>query len=154
MPSLECAAASAADMESLGAKLAAQLHDTRLIYLHGPLGAGKTTFVRGMLRALGYDGAVKSPTFTLVEPYEFTPRHFYHFDLYRMNHPEELEFIGIRDYLRGNGLCVVEWAERAQDILPTPDLDIIISLTETGRMMRITSLTARGKASLDALACC
>jgi len=153
MPSLECPIATATDMEAMGTKLATQLNDTRLIYIHGPLGAGKTTLVRGMLRALGYTGAVKSPTFTLVEPYEFKQRHFYHFDLYRLNNPEELEFAGVRDYLHGNGVCVVEWAERAQGLLPTPDLDIIISLTETGRMMRITSLSARGKASLDALTC-
>ncbi|MBI3545587.1 MAG: tRNA (adenosine(37)-N6)-threonylcarbamoyltransferase complex ATPase subunit type 1 TsaE [Gammaproteobacteria bacterium] len=153
MPHLECALTTAADMEAWGGKLAAQLQDTRLIYLHGPLGAGKTTLVRGMLRALGHSGAVKSPTFTLVEPYEFVSRPFYHFDLYRLNDPEELEFVGIRDYLRANGVCVVEWAERAQGLLPTPDLDIIIALTETGRMMRITSLSARGKASLDTLTC-
>ena len=153
MPNLECPVATAADMEALGTKLALQLHDTRLIYIHGPLGAGKTTLVRGMLRALGYIGAVKSPTFTLVEPYEFQQRHFYHFDLYRLNNPEELEFVGVRDYLHGNGVCVVEWAERAQGILPTPDVDIIISLTETGRMTRITSLSARGNILVGALAC-
>jgi len=140
-----------AAMEALGAKLAASLGEARLIYLNGPLGAGKTTLVRGMLRGLGHAGAVKSPTFTLVEPYDFKNRVLYHFDLYRLNDPEELEFLGMRDYLHGNGVCVVEWAERAQGVLPTPDAEIMISLAEKGRMVRIMTHTHRGKTLLDAL---
>ena len=140
-----------AAMEALGAKLAASLGEAHLIYLNGPLGAGKTTLVRGMLRGLGHAGAVKSPTFTLVEPYDFKNRVLYHFDLYRLNDPEELEFLGMRDYLDGNGVCVVEWAERAQGVLPTPDAEIMISLAEKGRMVRITTHTHRGKTLLDAL---
>ncbi|MGE5240656.1 MAG: tRNA (adenosine(37)-N6)-threonylcarbamoyltransferase complex ATPase subunit type 1 TsaE [Bacteroidota bacterium] len=140
-----------AAMEALGAKLAASLGEARLIYLNGPLGAGKTTLVRGMLRGLGHAGAVKSPTFTLVEPYDFKNRVLYHFDLYRLNDPEELEFLGMRDYLHGNGVCVVEWAERAQGVLPTPDAEIMISLAEKGRMVRIMTHTHRGRTLLDAL---
>lgn len=151
MPTVDWPVLTAADMEALGSKLAVHLDDTRLIYVHGPLGAGKTTLVRGMLRALGHAGAVKSPTFTLVEPYTFMNFTFYHFDLYRLNEPEELEFLGVRDYLHGNGVCVVEWAERAQGVLPTPDLDITISATATGRMVQITTLTSHGQASLEAL---
>ncbi len=151
MPTVERPVRGAADMEALGKKLATQVKTARLIYLHGPLGAGKTTLVRGMLRALGHKGAVKSPTFTLVEPYAFMNLHFYHFDLYRLNDPGELEFLGVRDYLDGKGVCVVEWAERAQGVLPTPDVDIMISPTETGRMVRITTLTPRGNALLEAL---
>lgn len=152
MPPLEQPVATAAAMEALGAKLAACLGNARLIYVHGALGAGKTTLVRGMLRALGHEGAVKSPTFTLVEPYDLDGVNFYHFDLYRLNDPQELEFLGVRDYLHGKGVCVVEWAERGQGVLPTPDVDIMISPTGTGRMVRITTPTSHGNALLKALA--
>ncbi|HLE94444.1 MAG TPA: tRNA (adenosine(37)-N6)-threonylcarbamoyltransferase complex ATPase subunit type 1 TsaE [Sulfuricaulis sp.] len=151
MPSVDQPVATVSDMESLGSKIAAHLSRASLIYLRGPLGAGKTTLVRGMLRGLGHEGAVKSPTFTLVEPYSFPELEFYHFDLYRLNNPEELEFLGVRDYLHGKGVCVVEWAERAEDVLPTPDVDIMISPTGTGRMVRITAYTDHGKSLLDAV---
>ena len=151
MTAVERRVASAAEMEALGAKLAAHLGATRLLYLNGPLGAGKTTLVRGLLRALGHAGAVKSPTFTLVEPYDFNNRVLYHFDLYRLNDPGELEFLGVRDYLHGKGVCVVEWAERAQGALPTPDAEIMISSAEKGRMVRLTTHTDRGRTLLDAL---
>jgi tRNA threonylcarbamoyladenosine biosynthesis protein TsaE len=153
MPTVEFAVASVDDMERLGKEIIDRRGGNHLIYLNGPLGAGKTTLVRGMLRALGHTGAVKSPTFTLVEPYVFGMLEFYHFDLYRLQDPEELEFLGVRDYLHGNGICVVEWAERAQNVLPTPDLDIIITPTGTGRMVRITAHTESGRTQLDALSC-
>jgi len=151
MTAVERRVAGAAEMEALGAKLAAHLGAARLIYLNGPLGAGKTTLVRGMLRGLGHAGAVKSPTFTLVEPYDFDNRVLYHFDLYRVNDPQELEFLGMRDYLSGKGVCVVEWAERAHGVLPTPDAEIMISSAEKGRMVRLTTHTDRGRTLLDAL---
>ena len=151
MPAVERLVASVAEMEALGAKLATQVGNARLVNIHGPLGAGKTTLVRGMLHGLGHAGAVKSPTFTLVEPYTFGNLHFYHFDLYRLNDPGELEFLGMRDYLDGNGVCVVEWAERAQGVLPSPDVDIMIEPTETGRMVRIMTLTPQGDVLLKAL---
>lgn len=139
------------DMEALGGRFASALGNLKLVTLDGPLGAGKTTLVRGMLHGLGHAGAVKSPTFTLVEPYVFGDRRFYHFDLYRLNDPGELEFLGLRDYLDGKGVCVVEWAERAQGVLPSPDADIMIEPTETGRMVRITTFTPRGDVLLEAL---
>ncbi len=151
MPTIERLAKSVAEMEALGEKLALQVGKWRVIHLHGPLGAGKTTLVRGILRGLGHAGAVKSPTFTLVEPYTFGNLHFYHFDLYRLNDPGELEFLGVRDYLDGNGVCVVEWVERAQGVLPSPDVDIMIEPTETGRMVRITTLTPDGDVIREAL---
>jgi len=151
MPDIEVEAPEVADMEALGASMAAKLGKVRLIYVHGPLGAGKTTLVRGMLRALGHVGAVKSPTFTLVEPYDLRGFSIYHFDLYRLNDPEELEFLGMRDYLHGEGVCVVEWAERAHGVLPPPDIDVMIQATEKGRMVRITAQTDSGKALLNAL---
>lgn len=153
MPAVERGVASANDMERLGNELIAHLGGNRLVYINGPLGAGKTTLVRGMLRALGHAGAVKSPTFTLVEPYDFPDLAFYHFDLYRLKDPEELEFLGVRDYLHGSGVCAVEWAERAKSVLPTPDLDIMITPTGTGRMVRITAHTENGRTLLDALTC-
>ena len=151
MPAVERAVAGVADMERLGQELVEHLGGIHLIFLSGPLGAGKTTLVRGMLRALGHAGAVKSPTFTLVEPYAFHEFAFYHFDLYRLKDPEELEFLGVRDYLHGKGVCAVEWAERAKSVLPTPDLDIMITPTGTGRMARITAHTESGRTLLDAL---
>jgi tRNA threonylcarbamoyladenosine biosynthesis protein TsaE len=151
MPDIELDVPEVADMEALGARLAASLGKVRLVYVHGPLGAGKTTLVRGLLRALGHLGAVKSPTFTLVEPYELRGLPVYHFDLYRLNDPEELEFLGMRDYLHGEGVCVVEWAERAQGVLPAPDIDVMIQATEKGRMVRIAAHTDSGNALLNAL---
>jgi len=153
MPTVECVVASVDDMERLGKELIDRRGGNHLIYVNGPLGAGKTTLVRGMLRALGHTGAVKSPTFTLVEPYAFDDFAFYHFDLYRLQDPRELEFLGVRDYLHGKGVCAVEWAERAQNVLPTPDLDIMITPTGTGRMVRITAQSESGRTLLDALTC-
>ncbi len=131
-------------MERLGAALAPRLHAGIVLYLHGELGAGKTTLVRGILRGLGYSGAVKSPTYTLVEPYQIAGLPVYHFDLYRLNDPEELEFLGIRDYLEGSGVCLVEWSERGAGVLPVPDVDIMIERQEEGRMVRFTSGTENG----------
>jgi tRNA threonylcarbamoyladenosine biosynthesis protein TsaE len=152
MAAAERYVATAAEMEALGERLAAHLGEGCLIALNGPLGAGKTTLVRGLLRGLGYAGAVKSPTFTLVEPYELADRALYHFDLYRLEDPQELAFLGLRDYLSGKGICVVEWAERAQGVLPAPDVEILIAPAENARMVRITAHTDRGKRLLEALA--
>ncbi len=140
--------ATEADMETLGDRFAAALGKLKLVTLNGPLGAGKTTLVRGLLRALGHTGAVKSPTFTLVEPYEINGRRFFHFDLYRLKDPEELEFLGIRDYLAGPDLCVVEWAERAKGLLPAPDVAVMIAPANNGRSVTMTAHTPQGEAWL------
>ncbi len=141
-----------AEMEALGMALVGRINMEHLmIYLRGPLGAGKTTMVRGILRALGYRGAVKSPTFTLVEPYTFGSFTLYHFDLYRLKDPEELEFIGIRDYLRGDDTCVVEWPELGGNLLPAPDLDVMIEPVNRGRSVVLTGHNQYGAAILAGL---
>lgn len=110
-----------------GEQLAAQLLAGMTVFLEGTLGAGKTTITRGILQGFGHSGAVKSPTYTLVEPYENVSPTIYHFDLYRLGDPEELEYMGIRDYFSAQSLCIVEWAERGQGVLPEPD--VIVSLS-------------------------
>ncbi len=141
---IEIKVASVKDMEALGVSLAQRLAAVRLIYLYGALGTGKTTLVRAILRGLGYRGKVKSPTFTLVEPYSIDGRDVYHFDLYRLKQAEELEFIGFRDYVKNNNLCLVEWAERGAAVLPPPDVDIRIRIVKDDDQ-RIVQLKSRSK---------
>lgn len=123
------------------------------VYLAGELGAGKTTLTRGILRAHGHAGAVKSPTYTLVEPYELEKGRVYHLDLYRLGDPEELEFIGGRDLFADDALCIVEWPSRGEGWLPLPDLTINLSLCEnTGRMAWLEAHSEQGRSVLQALA--
>jgi len=115
---------------SLGQQLAQRLSAPQVIYLQGELGAGKTTFSRGFLRGWGHVGSVKSPTYTLVEPYEHLAEGpVFHLDLYRLGDPGELEYLGLEDYLSAQGILLIEWPERAAQQLPRPDLEITLALS-------------------------
>lgn len=115
-----------------------------MIYLQGGLGAGKTTLSRGFMRGFGYKGAVKSPTYTLVEPYEFDLGSIYHFDLYRLADPEEVAYLGTDEYFAESNICLVEWAEKGAKWLPPADLLIEIADQGTGRRLTCQSLTEKG----------
>jgi tRNA threonylcarbamoyladenosine biosynthesis protein TsaE len=132
-------------LEKLGGCLSSLLGQHLLLTLEGELGAGKTTLVRGLLHRAGYSGAVKSPTFSLVEPYELISGKLFHFDLYRLKDPEELEYIGMREYLSAPALSVVEWPEKAGDFLPVSDIHIMIKRTGQGREVNLQAQTEHGR---------
>ena len=135
----------------LGMRLARTLVPGLRVYLSGDLGAGKTTLVRGCLRALGYQGRVKSPTFSLVELYKLSSLYLYHFDFYRFEDPQEWRDAGFRDEFSGAGVCVVEWPEKAAGWIPAPDLRIALEHANTGRRARIAGDTEQGKLCLEKL---
>jgi tRNA threonylcarbamoyladenosine biosynthesis protein TsaE len=135
--------------EALGRKLAAGAAPGRVLHLRGELGAGKTTVVRGLLRALGHEGRVKSPTYTLVEPYELSSLHFYHFDFYRLKDPSEWAQGGFREYFNAHSLCAVEWPERAGALLSSPDVEIALSFEADARRARVEARSVAGKAWLS-----
>lgn len=136
-------------MVALGAALGAACDPPLVIFLEGDLGMGKTTLARGVMRARGHTGAVKSPTYTLVEPYDFGGTTFYHFDLYRLGDPEELEFMGIRDYFGDFSVCLVEWPERGRGALPPADLVITIEPENRGRRVLVCAVTKKGETVLQ-----
>lgn len=133
---------------ALGADIARGLRPGVTVYLLGDLGAGKTTLVRGMLRALGHAGRVKSPTYTLAEIYNLPAFELYHFDLYRMNDPREWMDAGFREVANGDTVSLVEWPEKAAGLLPRPDLVLRLQVCDEGREIQIVAETALGKECL------
>lgn len=125
------------------------------IYLHGGLGAGKTTLVRAMLQSLGHDGVIKSPTYTLVESYAIVGLQIYHFDLYRLADPAELEFIGIKDYVSDTSICIFEWADKGIGFIPQADIEITLDFAndsrQSARIATLNANTAKGLKTLQAM---
>lgn len=143
-----------AETEQLGgelARLAKASGQGLVVFLEGDLGMGKTTLSRGLIRALGHEGAVKSPTYTLVEPYEHLVPPAYHFDLYRLGDPEELEYMGIRDYFDGGSICLIEWPERGEGLLPEPDIEICLEPQDEGRSATVRAGSELGATFLNEL---
>ena len=136
--------------QSFGMRVAKLCEPPLIIYLSGELGAGKTTFARGFLRAFGYKGNVKSPTFSLVESYPFDNLVIYHFDLYRLKDPYELEFIGIRDVsAEQDAVCLIEWPNRGGDATPKADLVFCFEHSNDHRLLEIKSESTRGQLIID-----
>ncbi len=136
-------------MVAWGRLLGEALASSATLFFHGTLGSGKTTLCRGVLRTWGHLGAVKSPTYTLVEPYCYRGVDIYHFDLYRLGDPEELEYMGIRDYFDSDNICLVEWPERGRGILPDADLDVMLSSQGQGRLVELVASGSRGEHIID-----
>lgn len=133
----------------LGAALAAGVAPGRVLTLRGDLGSGKTTLVRGLLRALGHQGHVKSPSYALVEVYVFSSLNLYHFDFYRFKDRSEWLNSGFRDYFNAESVCIVEWPERAQGLLAPADLDLQLEFALPGRQATLRAQGAAGRAWLD-----
>ena len=137
----------------LGADFARSLIAGVNVYLHGDLGAGKTTLVRGALNGLEFFGKVKSPTYTLVEPYQVQINkkmtNLYHFDLYRFMDGEEWEAAGFRDYFNPQSICLIEWPDKAGSLIPLADIDVYLELSGEGRIARLIGNTTAGKVCLE-----
>lgn len=130
---------------ALKAQLQAQNDKGLTVYLNGELGAGKTTLTRSIVLAFGHQGNVKSPTYTLVEEYHLPPFSLYHFDLYRLADPEELEFMGIRDYFQPKTLCLLEWASKGEGMIEPADIMVQIDYANEGRNITLLPQSATGK---------
>lgn len=134
------------ELVTLAGEFAKNSNRDLVIFLQGDLGTGKTTFARGFLRGCGIEGIVKSPTYTLLEPYQLDDgKMCYHFDLYRLTNGEELEFTGARDYFDGRSTCLVEWPEKAEGFLPAPDIDCHLEYHQQGRRASFSGLSDKGR---------
>ncbi|NOZ36753.1 MAG: tRNA (adenosine(37)-N6)-threonylcarbamoyltransferase complex ATPase subunit type 1 TsaE [Gammaproteobacteria bacterium] len=149
--------ADEAATEKLGQTFAAVCPPRCLIFLYGDLGTGKTTFSRGFLRGLGYAGRVKSPTYTLLEPYEIQTkneravRHVYHLDLYRLADPEELAYLGVEDCFADEAISLVEWPQQGEGMLPPADVNILLQYQDAGRWLQIQAGTDKGRRIMQSL---
>jgi tRNA threonylcarbamoyladenosine biosynthesis protein TsaE len=140
---------------NFGAALARAVAPGLVIYLHGDLGAGKTALTRALLRAAGYTGTVKSPTYTLSEPYRVelsgAAVNVIHYDLYRMSSPEEFLDAGFREDFDGKNICIVEWPEKGEPVLPPPDVRVLLKVSGLGRAVELQALSPQGLLCLDRL---
>jgi len=136
---------------ALGARLARVIEPGLFVYLRGELGSGKTTLARGLLRGLGYQGRVKSPTYALVELYTVSRLNLYHFDFYRFHEPKEWRDAGLDEYFNDASVCLVEWPEKAAGLLPAADLDLALEFAGDGRDLSVRAGTESGKACLHKL---
>ena len=140
---------------ALGAALARALAPGLVIYLHGDLGAGKTALTRSLIQAAGHQGTVKSPTYTLSEPYRVQldgqPVNVIHYDLYRMSSPEEFLDAGFREDFDGRNICIVEWPEKGEPVLPLPDVKVLLNVSGLGRTVELQALSELGLLCLDRL---
>ena len=137
--------------ERLGRRIATCLQTPLLVFLRGELGAGKTTLCRGLLRGLGYQGLVKSPTYTLCETYEAAGVACLHCDFYRLSNPHEMEYLGLREQFAGECVLLIEWPEIAAEMLPAPDIDIALGFESAGRVAELRGGTVRGAAVLESI---
>ena len=137
--------------QHLGEMIAKYLQAPLICYLQGDLGVGKTRIVRAIIQSLGYSGNVKSPTYTLVEPYQLQDFTAYHFDLYRLSDPEELDYLGIRDYFDEQSICFIEWPEKGKGWLADADISISLEYLGQGRQCEIISHSNIGLTLLDKL---
>jgi tRNA threonylcarbamoyladenosine biosynthesis protein TsaE len=137
--------------EALGRRLAACVQTPQLMFLRGGLGAGKTTLCRGFLRGLGYEGLVKSPTYTLCETYRVAGVQCLHCDFYRLSHPDEMEYLGLREQFSRDSVLLIEWPEIAAETLPTPDIDITLNFTGAGRTAVLQAGTTHGESLIRTL---
>jgi tRNA threonylcarbamoyladenosine biosynthesis protein TsaE len=155
MQQLNTHLADEAATQALGAALARALLPGLVIYLHGDLGAGKTALTRALLHAAGHKGAVKSPTYTLSEPYRIAldgkPVNLIHYDLYRMSSPEEFLDAGFREDFDGSNICVVEWPEKGEPVLPPPDVRVLLTVSGHGREVELQALSDLGLLCLERL---
>lgn len=139
--SLADEAATVSYGERLGLRILSDYQGRALVFLRGQLGAGKTTIVRGLLNTLGHTGAVKSPTYTLLEPYSYNGQDAFHFDLYRIADPQELSFVGFDEIIDGPGIKLIEWPEKAESWLPKPDINITLEVPPDAAAGRIVHAT-------------